>query len=65
MNVPGIIAKHKFVTQQCRLRPIDDIKRETVDELWDAYKAAVSGWSDDSEVIFHFALTVERPKESA
>ena len=60
MNIPGLIAKHKVVTPQCRIKPEAVIKRETVDELWQAYLDALKGYGDD--VVIHFALTIEQPK---
>ncbi len=65
MNIPGVPVIHKVVTKQCRERPIEDIKKETIDELWASYLRCIEGWpktGSDSEAKFHFALMVERPK---
>ena len=62
MNVPGLIAVHKVVTKNCRKRPIEDIKVETVGELWEIFLNLHNHWAMDSDVEFHFALTVKKPE---
>lgn len=53
----GVI--HKRVTPICRERPIEDIKNETVEELWRKYKDALNDEST-KDADFHFLLTVDR-----
>ena len=59
-TLPGLKAKHKFVTDQCRERDLADIKRETVDELWSEFEILLGNWKKGEGTKFHFVLTVER-----
>lgn len=62
MSVAGITSIHKVVSRECRNKSLEQLKKETVDELWENYLTCIRGWPDDSEVKFHFILTVEYPK---
>lgn len=61
MNIPGITSIHKIVTRLCRKKSHEQLKKETIDELWANYLVCVKHWPESSEVKFHFVLTVERP----
>ena len=60
MDIPGIPAKHKIVTQNCRKRPLEEIRSETVDELWQEFERLNETWPKDADVKFRFVLLVER-----
>lgn len=60
MEIAGIPAKHKIVTKNCRKRSLEEIKAETVDELWEAFEELNKSWDKEADVNFRFVLLVDR-----
>ena len=61
-EIPGITAKHAFVTDTCRRNHTDaGAVDEALARLRDEAMAILGGWPEGRGAKLHFALTMERP----
>lgn len=63
MNVPGAIARHAIITDNCREAQGGDLAafEEAVNRLRVSYQEIVQGWPRGAGAQLHVVLTVERP----
>ena len=60
-SIPGVVAKHRWVTDQCRESKGDaGAMREAVESLYEEALQCLDGHRQMAGVRYHFALTVER-----
>ncbi len=63
-TIPGFVAKHAIITDECRLgRGANGAFEEAVERLRLEYAQCVEGWKDH-KVNFHIVMTVERLEET-
>ncbi len=63
MHVPGGMAQHAVITDQCRTAFTDDRAFDiAVEQMRTAYKQASTGYPVGNGVQLHLMLTIERPK---
>jgi len=63
MNIPGIIAHHRIISDHCRDRGNEEVSNDVADSVVDAVHELMEVWPKGDGSKIHILVTVETPKK--